>query len=395
MTVKLYDTDPYLKECTAKVIKCHKAQEGYKIYLDKTIFFARGGGQPQDKGTIDGFEVLDVYEDNTGFVHLLKCQIEEGKTVKCLLDFDFRLDSMQQHLGQHIFSRIAENEFDAKTVAARIEEGASHVELDKKLDYEQMFRLEKRVNEVIKESLPVTISLHDKESAKALGLPQKAFIHDIIRVIAIEGLDINPCGGTHPKNTGEVLKCVITGTKEVRGVHRIYYKFGKRALEDGLDRFKAMMSAQDFFDIQDKSGILPSIVVLKELKDKLSFENAHLKEELTVADCQNLLNTGIDKGSHKLIVCHLNEKNYIKSAVDMAVLENNCAIMLTNRQGSSLNLILAHTKNLNTCNMGGVVREFLSKFSGKGGGGSAVAQCTVPYSDEALKYAVKLFSQNI
>ena len=54
MNVKLFDTDPYLAECVSVVEKCESAKDGFNIYLDKTIFYPRGGGQPSDKGTIYG-----------------------------------------------------------------------------------------------------------------------------------------------------------------------------------------------------------------------------------------------------------------------------------------------------------------------------------------------------
>ena len=393
MTEKLYDRDAYLRECDALVTKCEKEGENYKIYLDKTIFFARGGGQLADMGTIDGIEVIDVYEDKTGHVHLTNAPVEEGKTVKCLLDWDFRFDQMQQHMGQHIFSAVAETEFNAKTVAARIEHGTSHVELDRKLTNEEMFALNKRVNEVIAENRPIFINFYTKDEAQGLGLPAKAFTHEIIRVVTIENLDVNPCGGTHPHTTGEVEKCVITGTKDVRGVWRIYYKFGNRAKANRFEVFEHLLAVQDFFGVQDKTEVMPELTKLKEKYDKAFVDLQHLKAELAEADCKNLLAMGEDKGDHKLIIAHLEEKNLIKTAIDKAVLENQCAVMVTNKSGDTLNLIMAMTKGMKNYNMGAVVREFMASFPGKGGGGPAVAQCTVPYSDEALALAKELIEK--
>ena len=90
MNVKLFDTDPYLAECVSVVEKCESAKDGFNIYLDKTIFYPRGGGQPSDKGTINGQEILDVFEDKIGVAHLVKNAIEIGQEVNLVLDFDFR-----------------------------------------------------------------------------------------------------------------------------------------------------------------------------------------------------------------------------------------------------------------------------------------------------------------
>ena len=75
------------------------------------------------------------------------------------------------------------------------------------------------------------------------------------------------------------------------------------------------------------------------------------------------------------------------------MLENQCAVMVTNKSGDTLNLIMAMTKGMKNYNMGAVVREFMASFPGKGGGGPAVAQCTVPYSDEALALAKELIEK--
>lgn len=391
MTEKLYDKNAYLTSCDAVVEKCEKEGENYKVYLDETIFFARGGGQMADRGAIDSVPVLDVYEDKTGIVHLLPSPIEEGRVVKCRLDWDFRFDQMQQHMGQHIFSAVARDEFNANTVSARIEEEMSHVELDRRLTHEEMFALQQRVNDIIAENRRVSIDFYTKEEAKKLSLPEKAFAHDIIRVVTIEYLDVNPCGGTHPNTTGEVGKCVITGTKEVRGVHRIYYKFGLRAQNNRFKVFDHLLLVQDFFGVQDKSEVLSELKKLKEKCDGALSEVKQLKLELADADCKNLLAAGTDKGDHILTIAHFTEKNHIKAAVDKAVLENRCAIMVTNRQGDTLNLILAQSKGMKNYDMGKIVREFLALYPGKGGGGACVAQCTVAYSDEALNTAKELF----
>lgn len=390
MTVKLYDADSYLSQCSARVIRCEKDGENYKIYLDQTVFYARGGGQPADRGNIENAAVLDVYEDKTGLVHVTNIPFKEGESVRCVLDMEHRKDSMEQHLGQHIFSRVAEIMFGADTVAARIEDGVSHVEFDKRLTVSQMAQLENRVNEVINLDLPVRIDFYSREDAEKLSLPAKAFTHDVIRVVTIEGLDVNPCGGTHPKSTKEVQKCVITGTKEVRGVFRIYYKFGKRALEDLEEKLSVMTELQHFCSCFDKSQYMDYLKGLENDKNHLLDEVHRLKEELLLADCQNLLAKAKERDGYILITECTEEKTHIKAAIDKLILENKCAIGTVNRIGDTISLILAQSKGLNKYNMGAMIREYLSKFPGKGGGGNAIAQCGVPYSEEALKGAENL-----
>ena len=102
MTVKLYDIDSHLSEFSATVLSCENAV----AVLDKTAFFPEGGGQTSDTGYIDGVRVNDVQIKDGVIYHYLEKDIEIGKAVNCVLDWEERFRKMQNHSGEHIISGI-------------------------------------------------------------------------------------------------------------------------------------------------------------------------------------------------------------------------------------------------------------------------------------------------
>ena len=101
---KLYYEDQYLKEFTAEIICVIEKNNLYYVSLDKTAFFPGGGGQHCDLGYIDNHKVIDIVEENGEIYHVTQTKPIKIHRVNCKIDWDRRLDGMQQHLGQHVLS---------------------------------------------------------------------------------------------------------------------------------------------------------------------------------------------------------------------------------------------------------------------------------------------------
>ncbi|MBR5872714.1 MAG: alanyl-tRNA editing protein, partial [Oscillospiraceae bacterium] len=99
-TKRIFDEDAYITEFEAKVLSSTETEKGFDTVLDSTAFFPEGGGQYPDKGTLNGFSVLDVQEDKEGVIHhLLEKEIPEGENVFGKINWEQRFDFMQQHSG--------------------------------------------------------------------------------------------------------------------------------------------------------------------------------------------------------------------------------------------------------------------------------------------------------
>lgn len=102
MAEELYYNNVYLADFKANVLSVIEKDGLFHVVLDKTAFYPEGGGQPSDIGTIDGIEVIHVYEENGKIYHVARGKIKNYVQVNSKLDWNRRFDLMQQHLGQHI-----------------------------------------------------------------------------------------------------------------------------------------------------------------------------------------------------------------------------------------------------------------------------------------------------
>jgi alanyl-tRNA synthetase len=125
MTERLYESDPYLKEFSARVVKA----DARGVVLDRTAFFPAGGGQPCDFGTLNGLEVSDVREEGGEVLHVVTGTLQ-GE-VRGVIDWERRRDHMQQHHGQHLLSEAFLRVAGAATTSFHLGPESCAIELDK------------------------------------------------------------------------------------------------------------------------------------------------------------------------------------------------------------------------------------------------------------------------
>jgi misacylated tRNA(Ala) deacylase len=223
MTEQLYRTDAYLRDCTARVLAVN---ERGGIVLDRTVFYAAAGGQPGDKGSleVDGGGTCPiattVYDaDKTTIVHVAadgSARPAPGQTVRAVLDWDTRSKLMRMHTTLHLLCALVKFPVTGGQVNAddsRLDfdiEDASAVDKDK---------LTADLNALIAADHPVS----DRwiTGAELAANPQLVRTMAVkpptgsgrVRLVVIgEGgsVDLQPCGGTHVRSTGEIGPVVVT-----------------------------------------------------------------------------------------------------------------------------------------------------------------------------------------
>ena len=127
MTERLYYTDSYLREFTARVVQ--RSPDGLTLYLDRTAFYPASGGQPFDTGAIAGVRVVEVMDEGERIAHRVAAPIASD-TVACAVDWSRRFDHMQQHTGQHLLSAVFDGLLGLRTVGFHLGGEISTVDLE-------------------------------------------------------------------------------------------------------------------------------------------------------------------------------------------------------------------------------------------------------------------------
>lgn len=248
MTASAYDRDSYLKKLETEVVATGDDGRPFVVLAD-TVFYPEGGGQPADRGRIGVADVVDVQRVNGEVRHYLVDPLEPGP-VSVEIDWARRFDHMQQHTGQHLLTAVAEDLFGWSTTAFHLGEAVSDIELDTpELSPEKREALEEAVAAEVRAVRPVRASrvTHDaylQMHVRSRGLP--AGHTGDVRLVEIEGLDLNTCGGTHLRSTAELESIKLLRTESLRGGTRLVYVAGGRArrlLGAHHDRIAALRGA--------------------------------------------------------------------------------------------------------------------------------------------------------
>jgi misacylated tRNA(Ala) deacylase len=215
----LFRSDSYLKECEGRVVSVSDSG----IVLDRTVFYATSGGQPGDTGvliTASGAQIpignavyLDAAKSEIAHVPVPgAAQIAVGDTVTARIDWDKRYARMRMHTALHLLSAA----LPYAVTGGSVGESESRLDFDipdAGLDKEEVTA---KVAEMIAAKAAVTGRwISDDELAANPGLVKTMSVKPPmgtgrVRLIEIAGLDLQPCGGTHVRNTGEIGAVRVT-----------------------------------------------------------------------------------------------------------------------------------------------------------------------------------------
>jgi misacylated tRNA(Ala) deacylase len=222
VTEEIYSTDAYARSCDATVVET--TDDG--VVLDRTVFYARSGGQPGDTGVLrwDGVDVAvtDTFKQGGKLVHATDGEAPApGTTVTAEIDWDRRHTLMRTHTALHVLSGIVFTGFGAKVTGGNISEpGVARMDFELDAMSAEFGReVEERVNAALAADAPVHVSFLSRAEAladpdlirtKVNLIPE---VVDPIRVIDIEGIDKQADGGTHVRSTAEVGRVRVAKTE--------------------------------------------------------------------------------------------------------------------------------------------------------------------------------------
>lgn len=238
-THALYYDDYMLDKFTGTVVKII---DNFVI-LDKTAFYPTSGGQLHDMGTLNGQHVTEVFKQGPAIIHRLaeKPSFSEGDAVNGLINIERRTQLAQHHTATHIVNAACRI-----VLGSHVNQSGAFKDVDKaridithyqSLSDNEIRRIEETANDIVSKKIPVHSMFMPRDAAEKKygmriyqgGVPPGK----MLRIIDIEGIDVECCGGTHLKNTAETGRIKILKTSKISdSIVRIEFAAGKAGLKE-------------------------------------------------------------------------------------------------------------------------------------------------------------------
>ena len=409
-TQRLFKEDVYMKEAEA-VITSLAGANGRRtaVTLDKTIFFPTGGGQSCDKGTIAGFQVVDVYEDEKAddIVHVLDCSpadieglaaYKEQNGVQLILDWEHRFDNMQRHCGEHILSGMFFREYGG--VNRGFHMGDQYMTIDISLEampeftaitWEMAKHVEECANEAIWQNQPVITRHFDtKKEAENLPLRKALALEKDITIVCVGSVE-NPadcvaCCGTHPATAGQVGLIKIFKVESNKGMFRIYFEAGKRAFlkyQNELDTLTTLANSLSAGTDDVLSKYHAQVEKNKESRNQLHF----LKKEVIARETADIA-AALERGENV-------RRYHILSLDDLTVLAREVSphakkiAFLVHEPSYTVFLV-----SDGSVDCGKLVKDNAQIYGGKGGGNKTTARAIFT-KDEYVDTFIDLIEKHL
>lgn len=371
-TRELYYESPLLKNFKAKVLGI----EGSYIILDKTAFYGTSGGQACDTGTLNKVKVLEVQKHEGITLHKVAEpeKFRPGDIVYGEIDIERRKQLMRHHTATHLLNASCKKLLGKHIWQSGAQKDVDKAHLDvthyKRITKEQIYELERMVNELILADIPVnTFFMKRNEAEQKYGftLYQGGYVPGKeLRIVEIPGVDVEACGGTHVLSTADI------------GFFKIIKREG---IQDGVERLTFVCGLEALKHVQEKEKIL------EEAASKLSVQPQELpKTTERFFNEWKELRKSLDKANE--IIARLASKELIesKSKTEKAYFEglsikqlmeigNN---VIAKKQDAMLVLgsehgLVVFCGDASGKNASEELKRILSELGGKGGGNAKLA----------------------
>jgi alanyl-tRNA synthetase len=397
MTERLDLADSYLTRFDAEIVSAESFEGRTAVVLSRTAFHPEGGGQPADRGTLGEARVIDVQERDGRVLHVLDgAAPAPGARVAGEVDWGRRFDHMQQHHGQHLLSAAFEAVLGARTVSFHLGEATCSIDLDASADRLRptvLADVEAAANRLVWRDLVVEARELAPDELARLALrkePTKGSRVVVVRGGAPGGpeevVDASPCGGTHPRRTGEVGAIAVLRAQKWGAGARVEFACGARVvalLRTASERLAdvasalrcappeapaaaARLAAESLGRKKDLDRL--ALVLAQGEADRLAAREGVVVEELTVP-------AGDAAG-------------YLRGVAQALAARGRVAVLGARGDGRGY-LCFARPKGAGA-DLGALLREAVAVLGGKGGGAPDLAQGGGPLADklaEALALA--------
>jgi alanyl-tRNA synthetase len=397
VTERLDRTDSHLLEFDARVIEIAERDGRRALVLDRSAFYPTGGGQPFDTGRIGDLAVVDVVaeSDEGGRVfHFVDVAAggalpAVGATVHGKVDAARRRDHLQQHTGQHILSqafvvaaKLETRSFHlgAETSTIDVDPGASDAVVAQAVALANdvvFFDRELRVHEVAAEELP------------RFNVRKQTFHGARIRLVEVVGFDVSTCGGTHARRAGEVGLIAVKSVERTKGLHRVEFVCGGRALRE-YERDRRILddAARRLSTAGDQVAV--QVGKLADLGQQLKKRVKQLFEIAADVQARELLAGAVVRGGRRVVTAKLadlslDEAQLLARQIAKTADGPPVVALLGIADGEGGKLVFARSGAAGDAAlpaMGALVKAITERFGGRGGGSPGSAQGAIAKASE-------------
>ncbi|WIM38306.1 DHHA1 domain-containing protein [Paenibacillus sp. PK4536] len=385
MSAILYYNDSFLREWTTTIVERKEQDEQYFVRLAETAFYPHGGGQPCDTGVINDIAVLDVVKEEEVIWHQVeRLPIEDQ--ADCQLNWERRFDHMQHHTGQHLLSATALQLFDAPTLSFHLGQDMVTIDIDRSsFSDAEMTTLEQAVNQRIYNNLAIKSYFVNAEQLAQLPIVKMPKVTEHIRIVEIEGVEYNACGGTHVAQTGQISIIKLFKAEKQKGSIRLYFKCGARALQDYNNSLDILNTLAVKFNTGRKD-ILERFGKWEEDQQQLKTELEQLRKANDIHEAKQL-SSQIQNQQLTHMFEHKTLPDLQRIAANLMAEQPLIVLLATS---SEYKVFLAQNGHPQL-ECGAFFKEHLSTFNGKGGGSDLSAQAT--FTSEADLIAFYTFAE--
>jgi alanyl-tRNA synthetase len=385
VTERLYLEDPWLLAFDAALVAEGSLAGRPTAVLDRSAFYPEGGGQPADRGTLAGVPVLDVQEFDGEVLHVLAAPLPRGPgPVAGRVDGARRRDHVQQHHGQHLLSAAFERARGARTLSFHLGEEVSTIDLDvpaAALDPAALREVEAAANDLVFRDLAVTARAFAPEELALLPLRKAPEKGTRVVVVGEAGsiADASPCGGTHPRRTGEVGAIAVLRAQRWGAGSRVEFLCGGRVVRALAAAGERLQGAAQALRCAPAEVALSAARAAEELASRRK-EAERLLLALAAGEAERLAAAAPAPGPVRaaLVPPAPGAATWVK-AVAAALAARGRIALLGAAEDGRVHLAFARPKGPGP-HLGERVRDAAARLGGKGGGAPDQAQGSGPDS---------------
>jgi alanyl-tRNA synthetase len=402
-THRIYYDDAYVKEFDARVVHCELlppdvnagiTAQALGLILDRTAFYPSSGGQPNDLGKIGDANVLDVRDDGDEIIHVVDRRPGSPDVLGCI-HWPRRFDHMQQHSGQHLLSAMFQERYGRPTVSFHLGTDFCTIDLRGPEPSDEVLEgAERAANAIIFEDRPLTVRYGTAEDLAEIGVRKEVGRSGILRAIEIEGADLQPCGGTHVKSTGQIGTLLVRRCTKMRQDWRVEFVCGARAERAARQDFLRLRAAAEKLSCAPEELVAATERAVSERDANFKRTRALLERLAEIEAAQAVREAAPNSDGLRIVhkVFEDVEPEFLGFfATQVAKAEKAIALLAGLKSGS---ILFAQHPN-SAKDMNALLKELLAKIGGKGGGTRDFARGRLDpaaQAEKALSLAQELLS---